>query len=184
MPIMDGMEATKVIRDQESELGGHIPIIAMTAHAMSGDRERCLESGMDEYLSKPIRMRQVMEKLSHFFSTGVHDQTDMSTPGTVGGDAGLIDWDVARELVMNDEGLLRDLLQTTLKEIPSLMSSMYGTLQCNETNAGADIAHAIKGALFAIGAATPAEKAQALELALKENDPSSVEVACADLQNH
>ncbi len=63
MPEMDGFEATAVIRTQERHKGTHIPIIAMTAHAMKGDRERCLNAGMDDYISKPIRAQEMFEKL-------------------------------------------------------------------------------------------------------------------------
>jgi len=63
MPEMDGFEATAVIREKEKEKGGHIPIVAMTAHAMKGDRERCLEAGMDEYVSKPIRPQIVVDAI-------------------------------------------------------------------------------------------------------------------------
>jgi two-component system sensor histidine kinase/response regulator len=63
MPEMDGFEATAVIRTQERHKGTHIPIIAMTAHAMKGDRARCLHAGMDDYISKPIRAQEMFEKL-------------------------------------------------------------------------------------------------------------------------
>uniref|UniRef100_UPI0035635E6D hybrid sensor histidine kinase/response regulator n=1 Tax=Stieleria sp. TaxID=2795976 RepID=UPI0035635E6D len=63
MPVMDGFAATEAIREIESKSGGHIPIIAMTAHAMKGDREKCLEVGMDEYVAKPIRIGVLKEKL-------------------------------------------------------------------------------------------------------------------------
>jgi CheY-like chemotaxis protein len=67
MPNMDGMSATKVIRDEERESGGHIPIVAMTANAFAEDREACLAAGMDDYLAKPVKLadlRAVIERWS------------------------------------------------------------------------------------------------------------------------
>jgi len=66
MPEMDGFEATKAIRRKEKHTGKHIPIIALTAHALKGDRERCLESGMDDYLTKPIRKEALAEAIQRF----------------------------------------------------------------------------------------------------------------------
>jgi two-component system, sensor histidine kinase and response regulator len=68
MPEMDGFETTAVIRSREQRTGGHLPIIALTAHAMKGDRERCLEAGMDGYLSKPIRAHELDEVLGKYLA--------------------------------------------------------------------------------------------------------------------
>jgi two-component system sensor histidine kinase/response regulator len=66
MPQMDGFEATAMIREKEKRTGRHIPIIAMTAHAMTGDRERCLAAGMDSYISKPVMASALLELVSHY----------------------------------------------------------------------------------------------------------------------
>jgi two-component system, sensor histidine kinase and response regulator len=66
MPEMDGLQATAAIRKGEMNTGKHIPIIAMTAHAMAGDKERCLGAGMDDYLTKPIRPEQLVDVLNRY----------------------------------------------------------------------------------------------------------------------
>jgi two-component system, sensor histidine kinase and response regulator len=64
MPVLGGLEATVLIREREKQTGGHVPIIAMTAHALKGDRERCLEAGMDDYVAKPVRGVDLFEAIS------------------------------------------------------------------------------------------------------------------------
>ena len=66
MPEMNGYEATTAIRDRERTTGAHIPIIALTAHAMTGDRDRCLAAGMDDYISKPIHLEELLQKVEQF----------------------------------------------------------------------------------------------------------------------
>jgi len=66
MPEMNGLEATATIREMEGTSGGHVPIVGVTAHALKGDRERCLEAGMDDYLSKPISPKALLEKLERW----------------------------------------------------------------------------------------------------------------------
>jgi CheY-like chemotaxis protein len=78
MPKMDGFKATQLIRRKEQETGLHIPIIAMTAHAMKGDREKCLEVGMDEYLSKPLNAKQLTETIARVMSQQPPYEVDLS----------------------------------------------------------------------------------------------------------
>jgi CheY-like chemotaxis protein len=75
MPVMDGLATTAAIRDHEEIAGGHVPIVAMTAHALKGDRERCLQAGMDGYLSKPVRAAELLASL--------RDAIGMTGAGTV-----------------------------------------------------------------------------------------------------
>lgn len=67
MPVMDGFEATQAIRDLEKDSGRHTPIIALTAHAMTGYREKCLERGLDDYLSKPMKIADLNAKIAEHF---------------------------------------------------------------------------------------------------------------------
>ncbi|MCH5374335.1 MAG: response regulator, partial [Planctomycetes bacterium] len=69
MPEMDGIQATRLIRAAEQSTGGHIPIIAMTAHALKGDREQCLEAGMDGYIAKPVYARELHQAIEDVLKT-------------------------------------------------------------------------------------------------------------------
>ncbi len=103
MPEMDGLEATMRIR-QESAPGEHIPIIAMTAHALKGDRERCLDAGMDDYVSKPLDPRLLMRKLDQWMAIG----TEEKTPGEAERELESQDYSIQPEAFGNlslDEGL-------------------------------------------------------------------------------
>jgi len=71
MPEMDGYQATAAIREYESSKGGHLPIVAMTAHALDRDRERCLAAGMDAYLTKPIQLDKLFDLLERVATTGL-----------------------------------------------------------------------------------------------------------------
>lgn len=70
MPVMDGLSATRMIREKESERGGHTIIIALTAYAMPSDRKKCLDAGMDEYMSKPIDFEQLFSLFDDYLQQG------------------------------------------------------------------------------------------------------------------
>ncbi len=71
MPVMNGWEATSLIRGEEKATGGHVPIVALTAHALKGDRERCIEAGMDDYIQKPITPGLLVDKLREWLEPAV-----------------------------------------------------------------------------------------------------------------
>jgi two-component system sensor histidine kinase/response regulator len=77
MPEVDGFEATRMVREFEKSTGGHIAIVAMTAHAMKGDRERCIEAGMDDYIAKPVQFKELAEALQRALSR--LSSTDMAS---------------------------------------------------------------------------------------------------------
>jgi CheY-like chemotaxis protein len=89
MPEMDGFEATAAIRTKEKSTGGHIPIIAMTAHALKGDQERCIAAGMDGYISKPIRTTELFTIIENAF--GMDSESRSNRDSAIGEDVTSLD---------------------------------------------------------------------------------------------
>ena len=154
MPDMDGLEATAAIRQAETPTGEHIPIIAMTAHAMKGDRDRFLAAGMDGYVAKPVRPHELYAAVE-----GLHRALRREfAPADVS-----FEWDAALDRVGGDEAMLRDLAEMFFAECPKLMQ------QIREHIAGADgpelrrAAHTLKGSAQVFGAEAAAEAAHRLE---------------------
>src|SRR4029077_20640315 len=114
MPEMDGMEATAAIRARERTLGTHLPIIGVTAHAMKGDRERCLEGGMDGYVTKPIRGETLSSELARLVPGPTREETKPPTvPKTTDANpaAGALDRSALLDRVEGDMGLLGDIIE-------------------------------------------------------------------------
>src|SRR5207237_10635666 len=110
MPDMDGFETTAAIRAGELAAGGHIPIVAMTAHAMTGDRERCLEAGMDGYVSKPIQASELLAAIARFApAPAVTAASAVAAGSSTAGDAP--DWNRALDRLGGD----RELLERTIR---------------------------------------------------------------------
>jgi two-component system, sensor histidine kinase and response regulator len=113
MPEMDGMEATAAIRAREKTLGIHLPIIGVTAHAMKGDRERCLEGGMDGYVSKPIRPDTLFSELARLVPGPSDQETQQAplSPSRDAGPAGALDRSALLDRVEGDMTLLGDIIE-------------------------------------------------------------------------
>ncbi len=164
MPALDGLDATRVIRVRERETGRHVPIVAMTAHAMKGDRERCLEVGMDGYLMKPIRAEQLfrqIEELASGLPGGEPSAPTVSAGAATAG--GLIDWTVANHAVNGDQKLLDQVIAAFLEEGPQLLQTMSVTREAGEWKRFQRAAHTLKSALRTFGVAS-ADRVEALEL--------------------
>jgi two-component system sensor histidine kinase/response regulator len=165
MPEMDGLEATAVIRVQEKQTGEHVPIIAMTAHAMKGDRERCLEAGMDEYISKPIRSRQLFDTLALVLSA---EPTSAIDSGDANSGQNEIDWAQMLEFVEGDRDLMQVIVETALDEAPRLLQAVRNAVECGDTDALCRAAHTLGGSIRNFG---PTQASHcALELEAIGND--------------
>ena len=185
MPEMDGLAATQAIRILEQRHGTHTPIIAMTAHAMTGDRERCLESGMDEYLSKPIRARQIAEKLSSMFPDAVATTVEkLAVEDSSATRQPNLAWDQALEGVDGDRQLLADVISAFQQTLPDAVSNLNRSLQAGQSAVVQRIAHTLKGELLAIGAHPAAQIAKELEQMARTNDLTDAKRIVTELQQH
>jgi CheY-like chemotaxis protein len=160
MPEMNGLEATAVIRSREERTGQHVPVIAMTAHAMKGDRQRCLDAGMDDYVSKPIHPDQLFEKIADVISrTGAYQRNS----ATGGREPDVLDWVEVLAQVEGDRGLLKIVVDTTLKETPVLVAEMRKGLADGDADAVTRAAHALRESLRYFGDSALASHVSTLE---------------------
>jgi two-component system sensor histidine kinase/response regulator len=183
MPEMDGFEATAAIRAEEKLTGRHLPVIAMTAHAMKGDRERCLQAGMDGYVSKPIRGQELFEAIDSWVPA--RPQVDKGEP--LGSSAGEpIDIAAAASRVGGDLELMIELGHLFVADYPRRIQTMREALAQGDKRAVMSAAHTVKGAVANFGARAAVEAAERLEECMRTgnlNDASqSISVLEAELE--
>jgi PAS domain S-box-containing protein len=160
MPVMGGLEVTAKIREQETHTQQHIPIIAMTAHAMSGDRERALQAGMDDYVSKPIRFEQLRRAIQR------HAPAPLDTDALLDGVGG-------------DRKLLRELVRLFLEDTPKLIARVDRAIANGDANGLKEAAHALKGSVGNFDSERVFAAVRHLEMLGRENQLSEAGTAFA-----
>jgi signal transduction histidine kinase/CheY-like chemotaxis protein len=160
MPVMDGLAAIHILRERESKTGARTPVIALTAHAMSGDKDRCLAAGFDGYLAKPIRqaeLRAGLEAIRQQFSGGR-------------GDRACPIWESLRSVCDGDLELARELAVSFLDSAPRCLAAIEQALLSSDSDELAAQAHGLKGISRTIGASVLAAACQSLEDAGEQRD--------------
>jgi signal transduction histidine kinase/CheY-like chemotaxis protein len=160
MPIMDGLAAIQIIRQRESTSGTHIPVVALTAHAMTGDKDRCIAAGFDGYLAKPIRqaeLRAGLEEIRLRFAGGQADR------------AGAL-LESLRAVCDGDLELARELAVSFLDSAPRCLTAIEGALEREDLDELAAQAHALKGISLTISADDLAAACRSLEDAGERRD--------------
>ena len=172
MPELNGYDATRAIRrhEQAESTAGRIPIVALTAHAMTGDREACLAAGMDGHLSKPFTKRQLAEMLDHWLSdvpTVSSGGAPDGGPDTPGSDASVIDGTTLDELRALDSDGSAESLQIVitlyLDQSPKLMTQLAEAVETGDAATMGQIAHSLKSASANVGATKLSSHCEFLE---------------------
>lgn len=185
MPEMNGFEATRIIRQNEQTTGGHVPIIAMTALAMKGDRERCLEAGMDEYCAKPIQPDQIFQTVAQLLNSDPdHSATQRSSLIAASSSATLDPAFDEGELLSRVEGskeLMDQLIAMFLEQYPVLLVEIGDAIDRRDSVLVNRLSHKIKGSAAIFAAPAVVQAAQRLEDMGHADDLSGAVVALVNL---
>ena len=163
MPEMDGFEATRAIRANEQQTGRHIPIVAMTAHAMKGDRERCLQVGMDGYISKPLQPNElfdVVESLAPAIPLGKLNRPIPASPAVVDE---VYNRAAAFKNVVGDQELMKEMIELFFTQYPAALERIRAAISNQDARELKIAAHTIKGSISVFAATTAQAIAQHLE---------------------
>jgi len=183
MPKMGGFEATALIRQKEQQAGRpRTPIIAMTAHAMAGDRQLCLEAGMDGYVSKPIDAQVFYDEIQRLLARAANDPRSQPPPKSEPrGHEGIIDIDKALARLGGDMNLLVEIAETFLADSGQMLGQISAHLDAQEAVELSRVAHRLKGAVGNFGTCEVYEAALALEQAAEAGDLKLTQQAWTNL---
>jgi CheY-like chemotaxis protein len=180
MPEMSGFEATHEIRARERGGPMHLPIVALTAHAMAGDRERCLAAGMDDYLSKPIEVNDLITTVERFGSDGAASADAPSRSASPR--AGTFDEKTALAYTGGDRQLLEEVIGLFRKDSPRSLRRIERALHKRDGDALRMAAHALKGAIATVGSSAGRDTAAELEVIAKSGRFADAEGIYAHLR--
>jgi PAS domain S-box-containing protein len=164
MPDLDGLQATARIREKERSSGQHVPIVAMTAQAAESDRKRCLEAGMDAYVTKPVHVPELMRMIESVVPGGKSMNAEITGDGaSVEAQLRQLDEAVALSRVGGDADLLREVAELFLSDYPNTLDKIRGAVAGSDATALEHSAHSLKGSVSTFGAQRAFEAALALE---------------------
>jgi CheY-like chemotaxis protein/nitrogen-specific signal transduction histidine kinase len=182
MPDMDGHEATRMIRLHEAATGqGHVPIIALTANAISGDAEKCLEAGMDFYLSKPVNSKRLLEVVEKFVQLQVSVRAEVPPPAEDAA-TGQIDLSNLMAQTEGDIELAADLARMFLGEFEARLDAVLAAASVRDGTLLEEVSHALKGMIGVFSKGQAFKAAQDLNAAARIDDLSQIEPLCRQLQ--
>jgi PAS domain S-box-containing protein len=180
MPEMNGLEATAAIREKEKGTGRHLPILAMTAYAMKGDRERCMEAGMDGYVAKPIRRAELLEAIA-WACSAFQESRPLST-GPLELPAGEDrDWSAALAEAGGDRQLLAETAALFLEACPRWLADLRAAIDEQDRDKVLFAAHTLRGGLTALALEEADGAAFRLEAMGREGDLAAAEQAWTTL---
>ncbi|MBI5502055.1 MAG: response regulator [Deltaproteobacteria bacterium] len=174
MPEMGGMEAAERIRKRERGTDRHLPIVAMTAHAMKGDRERCLEAGMDAYVSKPVKAPELLAVIESYFPTAPAAPAAGAEPAPAPASC-VFDRAMLLEQAGGDVELAREIAELFLESSARLLADVHDALGRADAHALSRDAHALKGSAAVFGAAAFVDAARELEIRSEAGDLGGID---------